>query len=179
MDGARIFNAAAALGVTVRELAATADSLSFCLSKGLAAPVGSLVCADTDFITRARRYRKVLGGGMRQAGVLAAAGIVALEEMPARLADDHANARRLAEGLVGLPGIQLDPDRVRTNIVYIDFQPETPPAADIAARLGRHGVRVLATGPDQIRAVTHHGICEDDIGRSLEVFAQVMGSASA
>jgi threonine aldolase len=174
MDGARIFNAAATLGVSVRELAADVDSLSFCLSKGLAAPVGSLVCADADFIARARRQRKVLGGGMRQAGVLAAAGIVALEEMPARLADDHANARRLAEGLAGLPGIRLDPGRVRTNIVYVDFRPGTPPAADIAARLDRHGVRVLATGPDQIRAVTHHGIREADIGRALQVFKTAM-----
>jgi threonine aldolase len=174
VDGARIFNAAAALGVTVKALAQTANSLSFCLSKGLAAPVGSLVCSSADFIQRARRNRKVLGGGMRQAGVLAAAGIVALETMTDRLAEDHANARRLADGLHRLPGIEIDPARVRTNIVYARIKPPAPPAAEIVARLNAQNVKVLAIGPDQIRAVTHHGITEADIERSLEVFRGIM-----
>ncbi len=167
VDGARIFNAAEALGVPVERLAATADSLSFCLSKGLAAPVCSLVCADRDFIARARRQRKVLGGGMRQAGVLAAAGIVALETMTARLADDHANARHLADGLSEMPGIQLAPANVRTNIVYINLTPSSPPAAEIVARLQDRGILVLATGPQQLRAVTHYGISRGDIDRAL------------
>lgn len=117
IDGARLFNAAVALSVPARQLVADADSVSFCLSKGLAAPVGSVVCGSREFIQTARRARKVLGGGMRQAGVLAAAGIVALNEMIDRLAEDHANARRLAEGLAGISGLELDPGRYSTNIV--------------------------------------------------------------
>jgi threonine aldolase len=174
VDGARIFNAAVALDVTIKQLAETADSLSFCLSKGLAAPVGSLVCSNAAFIARARRHRKVLGGGMRQAGVLAAAGIVALKEMPPRLAEDHDNARRLAQGLNALPGIQLDPANVQTNIVYVNFTLPSPPAADIVARLNAKGLKVLATGPDQIRAVTHFGISKEDIGQALTIFEDVM-----
>jgi threonine aldolase len=117
LDGARVFNAAIALGVPVSELARDADSVSFCLSKGLSAPVGSMVCGSSALVNEARRQRKLLGGGMRQAGVLAAAGIVALETMVDRLAEDHSNARKLAEGLAGLPGIVLDPKRVETNLV--------------------------------------------------------------
>ena len=176
VDGARIFNAAEALGVTVKQLAETADSLSFCLSKGLAAPVGSLVCSNADFITRARRHRKVLGGGMRQAGVLAAAGIVALETMPARLTEDHANAQRLARGLNTLPGIRLLPESIQTNIVYVNFTAPAPPAAEIVTRLAEQGIRVLATGPDQIRAVTHYGISPEDIVRALAAFKRILVS---
>ena len=174
VDGARIFNAAAALGVSVQSLAQPAASLSFCLSKGLAAPVGSLVCSSADFIQRARRNRKVLGGGMRQAGVLAAAGIVALETMTERLAEDHANARRLADGLHRLPGMAIDPARVRTNIVYAEIKPSAPPASEVVARLNAAGVKVLATGPAQIRAVTHHGITEANIKHTLDVFRTIM-----
>ena len=175
VDGARIFNAAEALGVPVDHLAATADSLSFCLSKGLAAPVGSLVCSDRDFIIRARRQRKVLGGGMRQAGVLAAAGIVALETMTARLAEDHANARYLAEGLCAVPGIQLMADSVRTNIVFINLAPSAPPATEIVARMQTQGVRMLATGPRQIRAVTHYGISGEDIDHAVSAVIESLG----
>ncbi len=170
VDGARIFNAAAALGVSVSRLAEWADSLSFCLSKGLAAPVGSLVCARHDFIVQARRHRKVLGGGMRQAGVLAAAGIVALETMTERLVEDHANAQRLARGLAAMPGVRIDPATVRTNIVYVDFEPSAPPVTTVVTRLAKQGLRVLATGPEQIRAVTHFGITSEDIGRALAAF---------
>jgi threonine aldolase len=175
VDGARIFNAAKALGVPVDRLAATADSLSFCLSKGLAAPVGSLVCSDRDFIVRARRQRKVLGGGMRQAGVLAAAGIVALETMTARLAEDHANARHLAEGLSAVPGIQLTPDSVRTNIVFINLAPSARAAAEIVVRLQDQGILMLATGPHQLRAVTHYGISREDIDRAVSAFIESLG----
>jgi threonine aldolase len=174
VDGARLFNAAAALGVEVKQLARCADSLSFCLSKGLAAPVGSLVCSRADFIQRARRNRKVLGGGMRQAGVLAAAGIVALETMTERLAEDHANAHHLAHGLHDLPGVRLDPASVHTNIVYARLESPAPVAAELVDRLNAKGVKVLATGPDQIRAVTHHGITEADIERTLDVFRGIM-----
>ncbi len=170
VDGARIFNAAAALGVSVKRLAGAADSLSFCLSKGLAAPVGSLVCSDGNFVMQARRYRKVLGGGMRQAGVLAAAGIVALETMTTRLAEDHANAQHLARGLSALPGIELNPENVRTNIVYFNLAPPAPSAAEIVDRLSERGIKVLATGPDQIRAVTHFGITTEAIEQALAAF---------
>ena len=174
VDGARIFNAAAALGVTVRELAQDADSLSFCLSKGLAAPVGSLVCSDTHFIMQARRHRKVLGGGMRQAGVLAAAGIVALETMTDRLGEDHAHARQLAEGLATQQAVRMDPAAVRTNIVYIDFESSAPPVTATVARLAEHNVHVLATGPRQIRAVTHFGITAEDIEQALAAFRRCL-----
>ena len=170
VDGARIFNAAAALGIEPRPLVETADSVSFCLSKGLSAPVGSLVCGPSDFVARARRARKVLGGGMRQAGVLAAAGIVALEEMTGRLAEDHANAKRLAEGLASLEGLSVDPRRIRTNIVFVDVVQEDLTAAELSASLADGGVRVLPLGPRQIRAVTHRHIRSGDIDRALEVF---------
>jgi threonine aldolase len=173
IDGARIFNAAVALGVDVRELAAPADSVTFCLSKGLAAPVGSVLCGDADFIARARRARKVLGGGMRQAGVIAAAGIEALTGMIDRLADDHANARALAEGLAQISGIVIDPAAIRTNIVY--FRVDRPwDAQMLATRLADAGVRVLPTAPDQLRAVLNYHVSLDDVKRALAVFKQVL-----
>ena len=174
IDGARLFNAAAALKVTAAELAAPADSVSICLSKGLAAPVGSLVCGDDDFIAAARRARKQVGGGMRQTGVLAAAGLVALNEMTERLADDHANAARLAEGISRLAGVGIDLRRVRTNIVYFDILRDDLSAAAMVAALEGKGVRMLASGPRQIRAVTHYEITADDIEQALAVMATVL-----
>ncbi len=174
MDGARIFNAAVALGVPAATLAAPVDSLSFCLSKGLSAPVGSLICGRRAFIRAARRNRKLLGGGMRQAGVIAAAGIVALQEMIGRLAEDHRNARRLAEGVSAMGLAQVDPDRVRTNIVYVDLDAAGPSAAETVARLAEEGIRVGATGPRQFRAVTHYGITEADIEYALTALARVL-----
>jgi len=174
MDGARIFNAAAALNVPAAVLAEPVDSLSFCLSKGLSAPVGSLVCGTRAFIRDARRNRKLLGGGMRQAGVIAAAGIVALQEMTGRLAEDHRNARRLAEGLSAMRRARVDPDRVRTNIVYVDIDPAGPSAGETVARLAEEGVRVGATGPHQFRAVTHYGITGRDIENALTALARVL-----
>jgi threonine aldolase len=174
MDGARIFNAAVALDVPVAVLAEPVDSLSFCLSKGLSAPVGSLICGNQAFIKSARRNRKLLGGGMRQAGVIAAAGIVALREMTGRLMEDHHNARRLAEGLSAMRRSRVNPERVRTNIVYVDLDPAGPPAAETVGRLAGEGVRVGATGPCQFRAVTHYGITGDDIERALTAFARVL-----
>jgi threonine aldolase len=168
LDGARIFNAAAALGETVAALSAPADSVMFCLSKGLGAPVGSLLLGSRDFIEEARRWRKLLGGGMRQAGVLAAAGLVALEETPPRLAEDHANARRLAEGVAELPGVAIDPARVQTNIVIFDVSATGLAADHICARL-RAEHRVLASGfGPSIRMVTHYDVARADIERALE-----------
>ncbi len=163
VDGARIFNAAVALGLEASGLVLEADSVTFCLSKGLAAPVGSLVCGSRDFILEARRARKVVGGGMRQAGVLAAAGIVALTEMIDRLAEDHANARRLAEALGDAAGLSVDSGRVQTNIVYMNITHNDFSSGDLAERLGRDGVLLLPTGPQQLRAVTNYHITEDDV----------------
>ena len=174
VDGARFFNAAVALGVPAAKLAADADSVSFCLSKGLAAPVGSVVCGNRDFIAEARRARKILGGGMRQAGVLAAAGIVALNEMVDRLADDHANARKLAEGLAGMPGVSIDPEQIHTNIVYFEVNRKDTTVEGLVKRLGDSGARMLPVGPGRIRAVTHYHISADDIDYVLGVFGKVL-----
>ncbi|NOZ71868.1 MAG: low-specificity L-threonine aldolase [Chloroflexi bacterium] len=173
IDGARIFNAAVAQDIDVKELVRNADSLTFCLSKGLSAPVGSVVCGSADFIQRARRARKVLGGGMRQAGIIAAAGIVALNEMVDRLADDHANARRLAEGVAALPGFNVNLERVQTNIVYIDIEHPHITADEAVMHLHESGVGVLATGPRRLRAVTHYGIEARHIEQAIQAFAQI------
>ncbi len=178
IDGARIFNAAVAQGVDARDLAAPADSITFCLSKGLCAPVGSVLCGSADFIREARRTRKVLGGGMRQAGILAAAGIVALETMVDRLAEDHANARRLAAGLANLPGVAIAPEHVQTNIVFFDLKPEVRLGArEVAAQLAERGVKVGVAGPRRFRAVTHYWVKAEDIDRALAAFAAVLRSA--
>ena len=174
VDGARFFNAAVALDVPAAKLAADADSVSFCLSKGLAAPVGSVVCGNHNFIAEARRARKILGGGMRQAGVLAAAGIVALNEMIDRLADDHANARKLAQGLAEMPGVSIDPSQIHTNIVYFEINREDLTVEELVKRLGDNGARMLPVGPGRIRAVTHYHISSDDIDYVLGVFAKVL-----
>ncbi|MDX2499154.1 MAG: low-specificity L-threonine aldolase [Deltaproteobacteria bacterium] len=174
VDGARFFNAAVALDVPAAELAADADSLSFCLSKGLGAPVGSVVCGSREFISEARRARKILGGGMRQAGVLAAAGIVALNEMVDRLADDHANARKLAEGLAQMPGVLVDPEQIRTNIVYFEVDRQDMTVEEVVKRLDESGARMLPVGPGRIRAVTHYHISSEDIDYVLGVFANVL-----
>jgi threonine aldolase len=174
VDGARFFNAAAALNVPAAKLAAEADSVSFCLSKGLGAPVGSVVCGSQDFISEARRARKILGGGMRQAGVLAAAGIVALDEMVERLADDHANARKLAEGIAEMPGISIDPNQIHTNIVYFGVDRKDMTVEELVKRLGDNGARMLSVGPGRIRAVTHYHISSDDIDYVLGVFGKVL-----
>ena len=174
IDGARIFNAAVALGVDVAELAAPADSVTFCLSKGLAAPVGSVVCGDEAFIARARRMRKSVGGGMRQAGIIAAAGIVALTEMVDRLAEDHVNARALAVGLADIPGLLIDPDAITTNIVYYRVAKNGMDAPTMVAQLRASGVRVLPTAKDQMRAVLNYHVTLADVQRALAVFSRVM-----
>ncbi len=174
VDGARLFNAAVALDVKVDQLAADADSVSFCLSKGLGAPVGSVVCGSRDFIFQARRARKVLGGGMRQAGVLAAAGIVALDGMVERLADDHANARKLADGLAEMPGLSIDPSLIKTDIVYFEVKRDDMTVEELVKKLAEQGVRMLPVGPGRIRAVTHYHITSDDIDYALVAFSKVL-----
>jgi len=174
LDGARIFNAAIALGVQARELAAPADSVTFCLSKGLSAPVGSLLCGSAGFVERARRMRKMVGGGMRQAGVLAAAGIVALEQMVERLQEDHENARILAQGIAEIPGLSLNPDTVQTNIVFFSFLNRRMTAEQFVTALQEQGVLILALGPGRLRAVTHYGIARADIEQALRVMRHTM-----
>jgi threonine aldolase len=170
VDGARIFNAAVALGVDARQLVSDATSVTFCLSKGLGAPVGSLVCGDRAFVAEARRARKIVGGGMRQAGVLAAAGIVALESMVDRLAEDHANARLLEEGLSDLSWLRVEPVPVRTNILYLTVVRTDLPASRVSELLDREGVRTLALGPQRMRAVTNYHITRADISAAVGVF---------
>ena len=176
LDGARLFNAAVALGVEAREITQHVDSVTFCLSKGLAAPVGSVLCGSADFIKQARRIRKALGGGMRQAGIIAAAGVVALDEMIDRLAVDHDNACYLAEGLAKIPGITTDVDMVRTNIVFFDLTDDVPhAAADIATRMQQEGnVWVGTNGPRGFRAVTHYWVGRQEVETFLQVLEQVM-----
>jgi threonine aldolase len=177
LDGARIFNAAIALETTVNKIASLADSVSFCLSKGLACPVGSLLCGTAEFIARARRMRKVLGGGMRQAGIIAAAGIVALNTMVDRLAEDHRNARALAEGLSLVAGIEVRPVKRRTNMVVFDIGGNARAAAAFAARLKERGVLVGSRGPTAFRAVTHYGITRADVDRAVAAAAEAVAEA--
>lgn len=178
MDGARIFNAAAALGIPPARLAAEVDTVQSCLSKGLGAPVGSLVAGEEPFVERARRNRKLVGGAMRQAGVIAAAGLVAFDEMIDRLAEDHARARRLAEGLAAIPGLAVDLDTVQTNIVIV-----RPPAdldhAAIIAELARRGVRISDYGTRGLRFVTHYQIDDAAIDVALAAVADVLVPVAA
>lgn len=177
LDGARIFNAAVALGVDVKELTANVDSLSFCLSKGLSAPVGSVVCGSSEFIAEARRARKVLGGGMRQAGVIAAAGIKALEEMVDRLAKDHENARRLAEGIARISGLSIELAKVQTNIIYFELDEERMTPKELVTELDKKEVKLLSVGARRLRAVTHYGISAGDIDLTIKALGEVMKAA--
>jgi threonine aldolase len=168
LDGARIFNAATALGKPVAEISKKADSVMFCLSKGLGAPVGSLLVGSRAFIDQARVYRKSLGGGMRQAGVLAAAGLIALEKMPARLGEDHANATFLAAGLAQIPGIRLDASKVVTNIVVFNVAGTGMTSHDICKKLAEQGVLASGVDAEQIRMVTHMDVDRAGCARALE-----------
>ncbi len=177
LDGARIFNAVAASGVAAAEYAACADTVSFCLSKGLGAPVGSLLCGSSEFLQRARWTRKRLGGGMRQGGILAAAGLIALGEMRERLAEDNARAKRLAETLAAASGYEVDPGVVDTNIVFV----ETPgqAASDIVEAAAAENILLYATGPRQIRLVTHFDVDDTDAERLLTLLARLAESATS
>src|SRR6266436_3635365 len=174
LDGARVFNAAVALGVSVSEIARDVDSVMFCLSKGLGAPVGSLVVGAHAFIEKSRIYRKMFGGGMRQAGVLAAAGKIALEESPKRLVVDHQNAQRLAEGIAQIPSLRIDPKSVKTNIVIFDCKETGMDAVQLCDGLKPHGVWALDTAPYSVRFVTHCDVGAPGIERALEVLRAVV-----
>ena len=177
LDGARIFNAATALGTDVKTLTRGFDTVMFCLSKGLGAPVGSMLVGSAEQMEQARMCRKALGGGMRQAGVLAAAGLIALEQMPARLKDDHANARLLAEALNNIEGVAIDPDTVETNIVIFRLTGGRS-AADLSARLKARGILASAVGPDAIRLVTHLDVSRGDCMVAAEALAEEIEAAA-
>jgi threonine aldolase len=172
LDGARIFNAAVALGVDAKDIAACADTVTFCLSKGLACPIGSIFCGSVDEIEEAKRWRKRLGGGMRQVGVLAAAGLIALDHMVDRLAEDHANARTLAEGLAELPGVTCDLSRVQTNLVY--FELTGMPAPGFVAECIRRGLLSDSVDVRRVRFVTHYGIGVEDVQSALRICEEVL-----
>jgi threonine aldolase len=166
LDGARVFNAAVALGVPVTEIVQHVDSVNFCLSKGLRSPVGSLLCGSAAFIEEARRWRKRLGGGMRQAGILAACGIVSLTKYVDRLADDHRRAQTLAVALDAMPGLKVDMESVQTNMVYITLAD----ASTWVAKLREQGIWVMATGPDRIRLVLHADVDDEGVARAIQAF---------
>ena len=172
LDGARIFNAAVALDIPVTDLTLGVDSVGFCLSKGLSAPIGSLLCGTTEFVNSARKWRKMLGGGMRQAGIIAAAGIVALETMIDRLAEDHTNARRLADGLKEIKGVFLSQDKVPTNIVMFEFVPQIS-AYEFMSRLAKRGVLINSRGGNMFRAVTSRMVTATDVDEALNHIALV------
>jgi threonine aldolase len=175
LDGARLFNAAAAQGVEAGALAGPVDSVTFCLSKGLCAPVGSVLCGTKEFIGRAKRVRKMVGGGMRQAGILAAAGIVALETMVDRLSEDHARAQRLADGLRGIAGLLLTPETPATNMVFVSLAPEVQTSTEsFVAGLKARGVLVGATGERQFRLVTHYWIDDLGVTKTIEAFSDIL-----
>jgi threonine aldolase len=182
MDGARIFNAAVASGHSAARIAANVDTVMFCLSKGLGAPVGSMVVGTAEAVARGRLYRKRLGGGMRQAGVLAAAGLIALEEMPARLHEDHTNARLMAERIARVPGIALDPATVRTNIVIFDIAGTGLATSEFTARLEARGVLSGGVGGTRMRVVTHYDVSRDDCLRAAGeiegMFQEARGSVA-
>jgi len=172
LDGARLWNASAATGISEREYAGHFDTVSVCFSKGLGAPVGSALAGPAEFIQRARRFRKMFGGGMRQAGIIAAGALYAMENHRARLVEDHENAQVLSRGLAGLPGVAIDPAAVQTNIVICRVS--SMPASELAQRLAKAGVLVLATGSDIIRAVTSLAVTRADVERAVEAFAVVL-----
>lgn len=174
MDGARIFNAAIATGISATELAEPMDSISFCLSKGLGAPVGSVLCGPAEFIGRGRRMRKMLGGAMRQAGVLAAAGLYALDHNVERLVEDHDHARLLGEGLVEIDGLKIELKNVQSNMVFVEMAKDGMNALEYAAKLKERGVLVNALGKTSLRAVTHLGITREDIKKAIEVFESAL-----
>jgi len=178
LDGARIFNAAMALGVDARTLAEPFDTVNFCLSKGLSAPVGSLVCGSREFVREATRLRKVLGGGMRQAGVIAAAGIVALEQMVDRLADDHANARRLAEGLAEIGAFDIRLERVQSNILIFGLATDRFTPQQLVARCAQDGLKFQVIEGGQFRMVTHYGVERQDIDAALAIVQRAVRELS-
>ena len=181
LDGARLMNACVASGLKPTDYTQLVDSVSMCFSKGLGAPVGSIIAGKRDFIARTDRFRKMFGGGMRQAGILAAAALYAIENNVERLAEDHANAKRFAKAIAELPGIKLDPATVQTNMVLFALEPSLGPAAQFAQRLDERGIRMFDTAPTKVRAVTHMDVTREQIDQAIAVFREscTAGSVSA
>ncbi len=179
LDGARLMNAVAASGVPAHEQARGYDSVTFCLTKGLGCPVGALVAGDREFMKDARRYKHLFGGAMRQAGIIAAAGLYALDHNVDRLAQDHTNAKILARGLAEIPGIRIQVEHVETNLVFFDVAGTRLSATEVASRLAARGVRVGATGRSLMRAVTHLDVSQADVERAVAIAQEVLGKARA
>jgi threonine aldolase len=175
LDGARVFNASEALGVPVAKLTAKADTVMFCLSKGLGAPVGSLLVGGAELMDRGRIYRKALGGGMRQAGILAAAGLIALEQGPQKLKQDHANARFLAQGLAQIPGVKIDPDKIQTNILICEISGTGMDSTRLSRKLAERNVLANGVTPQLIRFLTHLDVSREQCAQALEVVASICG----
>ena len=178
LDGARIFNAAVALNIEPFDLTKNVDSVMFCLSKGLCAPIGSILIGSREFIQKARKNRKMLGGGMRQAGILAAAGIIALEKMVERLREDHENARLLGIGLAAITGLKVDLDTVQTNMVYFDLQESGMNTAQFLPKLAKYNILGAPRPPTKVRLVTHYGINKEDIYTTIEVIREILSEKS-
>lgn len=174
LDGARVYNAATFLGVEVKEIAQYCESVNVCLSKGLCAPVGSVLAGSREFIERARKYRKMLGGGMRQAGIIAAAGIVAIKKMTKRLQEDHDNARLLAEGLAAVDGVYVNLDKVQTNILMVDFSRAGLNGYQVAERLKDYGILVNGTPGPVVRFVTHYYIGKEEVEKSVQAVSRIV-----
>jgi len=179
MDGARLMNAVVALGIPAHEQTQGYDSVTFCLTKGLGCPVGALVAGDRDFIRDARRYKQLFGGAMRQAGIIAAAGLYALDHNIEGLAEDHTNARIFARGIAEIPGIAINVEHIETNLVFFDVSGTGLTAADVVARLLARGVRVGAQGPTRVRAVTHLDVSRADVERAVTIAQEVLGTRHA
>jgi threonine aldolase len=176
LDGARIFNAATALNIDVKDLVAPADSVMFCLSKGLSSPIGSILVGTKKFIARARHIRKMLGGGMRQVGIVAAAGIVSMEKMTKRLGEDHQRAKKLADGLRNIKGVILDEDTPHTNMIYFNLAEHVPfDEKVVCEKISKYGVLVDWASPRRFRLVTHYWVDEHAVGKTIEAFREVLG----
>ena len=170
VDGARIFNAAIALDVDIKELVNDVDSVTFCLSKGLSGPIGSIVCGSNEFIYNVRRHRKALGGGMRQAGIIAAAGVIALDNYKIQINEDHLNAQLLAEGISNIDGLYVKKEFVKTNIIFFELKTDKITSNELVSKMLDKGIKFLETSPNRFRLVTHYGITKDDISKTLNEF---------
>ena len=174
IDGARLFNAAVALDIDVKELVKDVDSVTFCLSKGLSAPVGSVLCGNKNFIHEARRIRKALGGGMRQAGIIAAAGLVSLGKMISQLKVDHENAKRLADGISTISGLSVNTKKVYSNILYFSVDESIMKGSELVQKMGQHNVKFFEVSPNRFRLVTHSNISSDNVNTTLELFETIL-----
>lgn len=174
VDGARIFNATTVLNISLKDMIDNVDSITFCLSKGLACPIGSIICGSKEFIHSARRMRKVLGGGMRQAGIIAAAGLIAINQLESQIQDDHLNAQLLSDGINNINGLNVDCDKVKTNIIYFELKSKTISSTELLTKMKNSGILFFEVSPNKYRLVTHYGITKSDIKYTLSSFQKVL-----